>query len=90
MLCEGGQLLRVGELALRGDEVGLLRGELGLELRAERYEGLGFGEARFELADVARVVGALGFEDADFGAKFLELLVVWGAGLINGLDGAWS
>ena len=73
------QLLRVSELAPRLDELGLELIELGLELGAEGDEGLGFSEAGFELTDVAGVVAALGFEDAELGAELLQFGVVgWG------------
>lgn len=51
--------------------------EFTLELGPEGDERLRGGEPRFELADVPRVVGAVRFEDANFGAKFGEFGVVY-------------
>ena len=79
-LGELGELLDVGELAPGGDELGLLRGELGLELGPEGDEGFGVGEAGLEFADAPGIVGAFGFGDADAGSEFLEFGVVLGGG----------
>ena len=96
-LGELGELLDVGELAAGGDELGLLRGELGLELGPEGDEGFGVGEAGFEFADASGIVGAFGFGDADPGSEFLEFGVVLGGGwlllllrYLEGLDGKLS
>ena len=51
-----------------------------MQFRPEGDEGLCFVETRLEFADVSRVVGAFGFEDAYFDSQFLELGVVWGRG----------
>jgi hypothetical protein len=47
-----------------------------VQLRPHDDKGVDLGQARLEVAHVLRVVRALGLEDANLGAQFLQLGVV--------------
>jgi hypothetical protein len=50
-----------------------------LELGSESDERFCIRKPCFELPNVSCLVGALRFEDTDFGAEFLKFLIVLGA-----------